>query len=299
MITIVVIGGLPASGKTTLANEYKNKKVFRMDDYRDCSEKEIKLKIRMFFADFHDRFKRDTNYSQCKFIVEGLFTTNDDVKKLLEYIEGNSSFDIVSKVEIVWFKEDRLQCIVNDTYRLRRHKKSTKTILNLPYEPIDLSLYKDYRFKFNLIEKDVYAMEDWQKFAKKFDINLTTRPRYYYTENAGEERFLVGYDTWEKYGTRNNCWGHVRDVEMEEPTEFTELNDLLEKVVPNITFLQYKKLDCVVFDEDIDIGDYYSSVTGGCNVCDIKDLYERLVELELFDPETLKEDSEENSEQLG
>ena len=292
MITVVVIGGLPASGKTTLAHEYKKKKIFRMDDYKDCSETEIKLKLRMSFGDFHTQYKRETYYSEYKFVVEGLFTTNNDVKKLLEYISDNDSFSIVSKIEIVWFNENRLQCIENDLYRLNRHKDSSKSILNLPYESIDLSLFDEYRFKTKLIEKEVYVMEDWQKFATKHDVHLQTKPQTYYSENRGEARYLVGDDTWEKYGVWNSCWGHVRDVEGEEPTEFTEMNDLLEKCAPNITFLQYKKFASVVFEEDIDMGDYYSSVTGGCNVCDIQDLYNKLVELELFDPAKLKEEDE-------
>ena len=49
----------------------------------------------------------------------------------------------------------------------------------------------------------------------------------------------------------------------------------------------------VIFEEDVDMGDYYSSVTGGCNVCDIEDLYNLLVELELFNPEHLKEEDNE------
>jgi GTPase SAR1 family protein len=290
MITIVIIGGLPASGKTTLAHEYKQCQISSIDNYIGQSEIEILTKIKRDFGSFYVHNKHRTNFSNYKFIVEGLFTMNNHVQKLLDYISTETTFNIIDTVEIVWFEENRPQCIVNDSYRVGRDKKSNNTILNSPYESIDLSLFDNKRFKINLIEKKVFVMKDWQKFANKYDVSLTSEPTYYYTKNVGDIKFLVGNDTWEKYGTYNSCWGHVRDVEEENPTEFTELNDLLEKCVPNITFLQYKKLEYVVFEREIDMGDYYSTVTGGCNVCDIENLYDTLVELELFDPLTLEDE---------
>jgi predicted kinase len=286
---IIIIGGLPASGKTTLAYKMENKEIFQMDKYRFYSEKDIKKSLNENFTKFLDKYRRiRKNKEDYKFIIEGLFTTNNDVKKLLDYIKTESLFENVKLIEIIWFSENREKCIENDSYRNNRDKKSHKSILKLPYEPIDLSLYDEYCFKIQLIEKEVYIMENWEKFAKKFEINLEAKPNYYYHKDKGEFRYLVGSDTWEISGTWNNCWGHVRDVEPEEACEFKELDELLEKAVPNITYLQYKKISNVVFEEEIDIGDYYSNVTGGCNVCDIKDLYDRLVELSLFDPNELE-----------
>ena len=41
-----------------------------------------------------------------------------------------------------------------------------------------------------------------------------------------------------------NCWGDEAryDVDQEEEPEFEELDNILNKICPNITFLQYKKI---------------------------------------------------------
>lgn len=61
-----------------------------------------------------------------------------------------------------------------------------------------------------------------------------------------------------------NCWGDVADlpVEPDEEPEFDSLDKIVEALVPNLSFLQYKQLSqtCLERSTDSD-GDYYGNVT--------------------------------------
>jgi hypothetical protein len=89
-------------------------------------------------------------------------------------------------------------------------------------------------------------------------------------------------ERWCTGGAYGNCWNdHLSPVSGDDPLEFDELDDLLEKIAPNVTFLHYKKIrNRCVSTEDSYESDYYG---GGCNymnwVCDLEELYSILEEL--------------------
>ncbi len=284
---ILIIGGLPASGKTKLSRNLssRNTRVYSMDNYNGDNLSEH-LRDSMLYT----MREKARNYRTDTFIVEGLILGNSDVIKTIKML--NSVNKNINEVEIYYYNEDREQCLINDKYRNDRLKDSQKSIMNLPYEKLDLDTIKsdfsntNFINNIKIVEKEVYETEDWQKFVKKFDIELSQMPSYYYSNNNGEQLYLVSSESWEISGVYNSCWGHVRDVEEEEPNDFHELDELMRNVYPNMTFLQYKKLDHALDHADIDIGDYYSSVTGRVHTCDIKLLYDILIEEKLYDPIT-------------
>jgi hypothetical protein len=61
-----------------------------------------------------------------------------------------------------------------------------------------------------------------------------------------------------------SCWGSegLHDIEAEEEPEFEELDKVLEKVCPQISFLQYKRIcsECIEKDSDCD-NEYYGNWT--------------------------------------
>ena len=63
---------------------------------------------------------------------------------------------------------------------------------------------------------------------------------------------------------------------------FDEFDELIEKICPTITFLQYKKLykNCVRMEER-DNSDYYSSTREAYWRCDLKELWNMLDEMGL------------------
>ena len=61
------------------------------------------------------------------------------------------------KIHIVYFKENRKQCVINDKYRMFKKKRTMNaehSIKMMKFEHPDLSLFDDYDVE--LIEMDVY-----------------------------------------------------------------------------------------------------------------------------------------------
>ena len=93
---------------------------------------------------------------------------------------------------------------------------------------------------------------------------------------------LVFYESWCIGGvTGGSCWGDTPDTpvsgEVEPP--FTGLDDLLLKVVPNLSFLLYRKLENELISrgEHDGSGDYYGNRTEYADKSiRIKDLYDFL-----------------------
>lgn len=89
---------------------------------------------------------------------------------------------------------------------------------------------------------------------------------------------------WSLGGEGGNYLGKRWSISSEEQKEFVELDDFLIKVVPDISFLQYKRIfnHCVDKVEWHEY-DYYSSGTDEtCWRCDMKKLYEMLKEMNLI-----------------
>jgi hypothetical protein len=96
-------------------------------------------------------------------------------------------------------------------------------------------------------------------------------------------------DTWCLGGTTGSCWGPEKHTVSAStpPTSFKEFDDVLERVCPNITFLQYKRIyNHSVLSDTEHHSDYYGgSVEYGFYVCDLPKLYEMLVEMKLIKKE--------------
>lgn len=97
-----------------------------------------------------------------------------------------------------------------------------------------------------------------------------------YGETIESDRWSLGGEQWGYSGDRYNVSG-------EEPCNFDKLDEVLEELVPNITYLQYKKVynACVETKEYTD-RDYYSCLEKAYYVCDAEQLYDKLEELGLL-----------------
>jgi len=104
-------------------------------------------------------------------------------------------------------------------------------------------------------------------------------------ETCLEELYL--YNKWCSGGVSGgSCWGNDGHyaVEGESEPEFTDLDNILNEICPNITYLQYKKLISKVIKEDsYTENEYYgNSSTYSYKTVLLKDLYEALKELDLL-----------------
>ena len=91
-------------------------------------------------------------------------------------------------------------------------------------------------------------------------------------------------DEWCLGGSWSDCYGNSGNVSADDqPTEFTEFDDLLTKICPNVTMLQYKKLyrECVTTKKRREC-DYYGGVCEYARyVCNLRKLYEMMIEMNL------------------
>ena len=285
-VLVEILVGLPGSGKTYYAKEQgvhpdvifadrsKEKAMYICTDKEYCASRPIPIKDIIAGHSFgYWIAHRNKNWDH--WIIDGLFLTNDVQHKVVDALNreiGKYVDAIKLKIRFVYFKEDREACLYNDQAR-NRNKLANITIEHADYEKPDIeTLQKDFpKFEFEMVEKDVHKMNIFEtKFLTKGSC---------YNENE------LRSDTWCLGGTWGNCWGNSGQVSADEqPTEFKEFDDLLTELCPNITLLQYKKLyKATVSIETEEEYDYYGgSVENAYYKCNLKDLYNMMVEMDLI-----------------
>lgn len=259
--------GLPGSGKTT---EFKklSSQDGRGSMYVDCDaflrEKQYK--------DIDRLLKDRSSVFEGKVFLDGFFLTKDDVKKIVDIVRENKRLKI-NKVIIHYWVPNRDICKWND--RGRRSVNSRISIENATIDEIkDIMLvsadYEDIKF-----EKKLHAIvkkEGWKVFAGEHGLSV-------------DESGILKGASWSLGGTWGSYSGSGGTVSPSAaPDGFRELDDFLEKVAPEITFLQYKKImsECVSIREYSE-GDYYGGrVTYNEQLLDVKALYNYLVDREII-----------------
>lgn len=267
MSKLIILMGLPGSGKTTFANEYieknrlKSMNIIHVDEYRYRKYDPI--------SNVEDIINRYYNTHVKENIIDGLFLKNQDVIRLISCVP-----ECVDEVEIHYWNPDIEKCLYNDVGR--RRKSSKTTILNSKMEPLDLNLIKEATKvkKIQVITHEIIKKPLWKR--KSDDLGLYIEDGHYLCSSS-----------WSLGGTYGNCWNdYLCPVSADEqPTDFSEFDHLLEEICPSISFLQYK----AIYKECIDIqtineGDYY----GGCVTyafyrCDLIKLFNLLEEKELIE----------------
>lgn len=212
-------------------------------------------------------------------IVDTVCTTHDDFKGLLEMLYAQILK--ADKLIVTYWEEDRETCLYND--KGRRERSSEVTIKTAKYEKPTLES----------IAKDVYDIlgiandvEDKQIKIKLNRMLVQEKPGYMaqFSEYIRFEPAVLDgklrSDTYTLGGSHRLLDGTTRPIEPDTPEEFTELEDLLEKHFPNITFIQYKQLkrELVEFKTQ-EIHDYYT-VDGseGYWEIDLEKLYDWLID---------------------
>lgn len=139
-IDIYIMMGLPGSGKTTYCETHAKNKENIVEYLGQPLNLELKEEI----------------------YIDGLVLTNKTLMRLIyEEIEPLKDYfsleDINIKLHIVYFKENRKQCLVNDEYRMLQGKRTMNaeySIKMMKFEYPDLSLFEDYDVE--LIKVDIY-----------------------------------------------------------------------------------------------------------------------------------------------
>ena len=273
---IYIMMGLPGSGKTTktkeIEKEHKRGEVRVINIDAGCGYPKRKYKD----AEEIVSYNLNVGYPFDFVIFDGLILTNAEVIDLIKAISDTSKYDYNGhKYEIHYWQEDRDACLHND--RGRRQEASTNTIKNAIFEEIDVDrIERETNVKVNVVKHFVVRKPNWEVWA---DENIG----YHY---LSDEKKYLDSDSWSLGGTYGSCWGDGLSTSYPDtpPRDFTLFDELLERICPDITFMQYKKIyrECVEVKE-YSQGDYY----GGCVnyayfSCDLEQLYYMLEEMELI-----------------
>lgn len=262
---VTILWGLPGSGKTFYCNEHVNcegsyhrggDRIDRLDVDAIGRHYKGKELLRHIAIDTIMKLQHREHL-----ILDGLVTTNAFAKDIIDAIKkinADENVNFVLHFEIVWWGEDRDACIWND--RARRDVDSTATIKGMTFEKPDESALgvKNIERK-RIVRKPVHKV-----WAVKNDLGDTDK---------------LESSSWSLGGTWNGYDGAHGTVSPDTPpASFDEFDKLLEKICPQITFLQYKRVykDSVTVEE-YSTSDYYGGTTHHAKfVCDLKKLYEAL-----------------------
>lgn len=268
--------GLPGSGKTHWSTE-ETKKSRRYD----------RRNMRIDFDNFTKRKIDEKRISQeisgCirysyneQTIIDGLFLTYADIEKLLSMLDP-ADWTYVKELTLEWWRPDIEMCLIND--KGRRSENASITIKNAKLEEVDSEFIAKLEEKFpklkgkvKLNKHSIVMKPKWKAFAEEHEL---------YIDDSGKVRG----DSWCLGGSWGDCWGNHGSVSGEAPPDsFREFDAILEKVAPNISFLQYKRIysECVQTDDYSD-GDYYGGSTSHAyRYFYVEQLYNALKERELI-----------------
>jgi predicted kinase len=266
MKEIIFLYGLPGSGKTHYAKSFNSGSAKVIDLDYICKIKKKKEDILSLLKSEVEDSLLHWKYSTI--IIDGLITTNKRLLEIIDFLNENlHPHRAKFKYSIVFFEEDREQCLINDLGR--RSIQSKISIQNMPFEEIDSSVLN----KVKCVKRvPVYKKPPERIWAAKLGLD--------------DETMILESASWCLGGNSRDYLGGCYDVSADvQPVGFVEFDDLLLKICPNISFLQYRK----IFNSCCATGnrghnDYYGgSVSYGYYICDLNLLYEELKELNLIE----------------
>ena len=259
---LIIMMGLPGSGKTTKANELL--KEYTKAYIIDCDAGMLQQEKRKKYL-YNQMMSRPLHVDAV--IIDGLILTNADIYAVIDALSITSW----QSIKIYHFNEDRETCLKNDAGR--RQHPSTAVIQNAPYENVDidkLAILANNPAWWDKIGQNIQVIECAVQLKAEWYRSLCE----YVTEGN-----LLMSEYWTTGGEYGNCWdNHKTPVDAEAPRVFVELEELLLEKCPNISFLMYKKImrDCVTTKEWTE-SQYYGGYVHYCRwVCDLQKLHEIL-----------------------
>lgn len=281
--------GLPGAGKSDWAKSYRDSKktgrgwniVQHVDHVEYDALKESRYYLRNDPDKIMKEFLKSAKESHLnEIILDSLVSDEAGIIKMILLLMPMK----VKEIKIHYWVPDKERCSIND--RGRRPESSSITISNMTLEMPDLERIKSEllekseslsKTKIELIKHYTMMKEDWKIFRDEI-----VKPIAHVDESD-----IVKSSSWSMGGSWADCWGNKGSVPGGPETEFVELDSILEKVCPNISFLQYKNICNKIINSDTrSEGDYYGgSVTYGYKYFNVRSLYEVLVEKGLYEIE--------------
>lgn len=274
---IIVLCGLPGSGKTTKAKELKSNIERAFPNYRgnyrgdeavriwnfDSYMGEYQNPLDIFFKDINARFHNHRVH-----ILDGLFIRQHHYQRIINEFEFRNV-----EFEFHYFEYDIESCLWNDKYR--RDIDSTITLEIALYEYPDLEKLNYGNKSVKLFQYPITLKSTLQMFLHKYSI--------------GYEETLTS-SSWTTGGNWRDCWGDGGEYsEQDQPEEFDELNYILEKIDPNISPNLCQEIkDLLATVEEDSEGDWYGGVKYyAYYTISLQSLFEHLHEIGMIDKNNL------------
>lgn len=300
-IDLRILHALPASGKTTFAENLKK------DFDEDCRIKrkdlncfilnmdKISLESKDVEKSFKETLRKKVNITiPDVLILDGLFLTKDQMAKAIKLVMDEYEDDtdykygqkFVFKVTIESWNEDRESCLRNDILR-RRDKRAATTIKNAVY---------DERFDkndiLNLLE-DKYKERISSVKIKRHVVYSASDMEVYFAENDifsnSKDKNKIYSSSWCGGGCYGNCWDDtLSPVSADDPPKyFEELVDVIDslKTVKPISIKDYFRImdECVKLDSEYESDYYGGGTTYYRYVLNLSDLYNFLEKNEFLE----------------
>jgi GTPase SAR1 family protein len=253
---VLILMGLPGSGKTTFAKELiSNDKYIRYIDFDALLKSYKKNAVNKLTRLDEDRLH----------IVDGLIHTNEQLILVVNALVKNKE---LTEIEIHYWEENRTQCLINDVNR--RDISSAFSIKTLP---LDVPNLDELPFdNITMIRHKVAVKPDWLVFSDKHNLGCTINQPY------------LKSDSWSTGGSSGNCWDdEITYYDGDEPlANFEAFDNLITSIDPTISFLTYRKLYAISCSMgEIHKGDYYGGSGSHYTYyqCNVEVLYNELVAL--------------------
>ena len=215
--------------------------------------------------------------------IDGLALNKDDVMLYLRGLSdmidpqkqqvclGGGAGNYEWNVVIDQWNLDRDQCLVNDKYRIMKSQRkidSKATIKNAKYALLEeddlLKTILDeglHIHDIKVVYHEVPKVPEWQIALNRYGSPDVAR--------------ILKSERWSLGGTWGNYLGSSGSVDADNPIENTVLDELLEKIAPDISYLTYKKLvkECVVLKQESESDYYGGSVDYAWWETDLEKLY--------------------------
>lgn len=273
-IVIELLWGLPGSGKTYYTNKntpedfqswYRGRVIssLDLDEIMSNTKKDSSKFLPLLVKRVESSIYTDTQ----RLILDGLITTNEFAKSIFDAITAGIGSNYEVRFHIVWWTPDRDACKHND--RNRRDVNSTATIENHPFEEPDPSRLGDYI-------KNATKQIERKKIVKKPISEI-------WASDLGFKESVLKSRRWSRGSVSCYDSSSVHSTPPDPQPEFIEFDELIEKLYPDIKFMEYKKIyrETVKVEESSE-SDYYGGHSDyGWYECDLKKLYSYLTKMEI------------------
>lgn len=280
-----VLVGLPGSGKTTLSQTYKdngtyatNKKVGNIIDFDEIYKKAGFRENLTINREKIEQMKLPT-INKPYVILDGLFIDQEEYEWVIGLFVNGEQYANVTFENIVidYWVPDKEACLWND--RGRREFNAALSINLIDIEAPDAKkIEKLYGIPTRIKRHTIVRKPAYLIMAGENGIKTIHEGKYLHS------------DSWCLGGTEYGWNGGQWALSAEEPVNFDEFDEFLEKICPLITFLQYKKIykECVKVEE-FNSSDYYVRSTSARYVCDLEKLYNMLSDMGIYTVPEIKE----------